>query len=120
MKLGLTNGCFDGLHEGHKFFLRECLLHCDKLIVLVNDDIWMRRFKKPPMWNIATRVKAARSLLRAWDEVESWTGYSLGICLEMQMPDVVFRGWDQADDVALVPVMRIARHGDYSSTALRA
>lgn len=120
MRLGLTNGCFDGLHEGHRFFLRECLLNCDKLIVLMNDDWWLRSHKGQPLFRLGDRIRSVRSMLRAWDEVHSWDGNDLAYEIGLFLPDVVFRGWDQAHDVKGVPVMRFTRHGEYSSTALRA
>jgi len=40
------NGCFDGLHSGHMFFLGYCAAHGDRLIVGVNDDAYIRRHKR--------------------------------------------------------------------------
>ena len=37
-KIGVTNGCFDLLHRGHKFSINQAKYFCDRLIVLINSD----------------------------------------------------------------------------------
>ena len=41
------NGCFDGLHPGHMFFLGYCLAQGDELVVGINSDIYIMRKKRP-------------------------------------------------------------------------
>lgn len=43
--VGLTNGAFDLLHVGHVDHLLQCKRHCDLLIVAVNSDSSVRRYK---------------------------------------------------------------------------
>lgn len=43
--VGLTNGCFDLLHEGHRHLFKECLKHCDILFVAINDDESVKALK---------------------------------------------------------------------------
>ena len=40
------NGCFDGLHPGHLFYLGYCLAQGSELIVFINNDDYIRRVKK--------------------------------------------------------------------------
>ena len=42
-----TNGSFDMLHDGHKFLLGEARKHGDVLIVGVNSDVSVKRYKGP-------------------------------------------------------------------------
>lgn len=44
-KLGITNGCFDLLHKGHHFTLRQAKNSCSFLIVLLNSDSSVKRIK---------------------------------------------------------------------------
>ncbi len=44
-KVGLANGCFDKLHEGHLHLLREARKHCGLLVVAVNSDESVRKLK---------------------------------------------------------------------------
>lgn len=44
-KIGLTNGCFDNLHEGHKYLLTEARKHCDILFAAINDDKSVKKLK---------------------------------------------------------------------------
>ena len=36
--IGFTNGCFDLLHEGHLYLIRESKKRCDFLIIGLNSD----------------------------------------------------------------------------------
>ena len=47
MIIGLSNGCFDLLHEGHLHLLRSARHYCDHLIVAVNTDASVARLKSP-------------------------------------------------------------------------
>lgn len=42
-----TNGCFDGLHAGHFFFLGYCLAQGSTLIVGINSDEYIIKHKRP-------------------------------------------------------------------------
>lgn len=44
-KIGIANGCFDLLHNGHLHLLREAKKHCDALIVAINSDESVRKLK---------------------------------------------------------------------------
>ena len=43
--IGLTNGCFDLLHDGHKKLINESKKYCDYLIVAVNTDDSVKKLK---------------------------------------------------------------------------
>jgi len=45
MKIVMTNGCFDMLHDGHKAFLKKAAALGDRLIVGVNSDRSVRKLK---------------------------------------------------------------------------
>lgn len=47
MIIGFCNGCFDVLHDGHRFFLTEAKKHCDYLLVAINSDGAIRQVKGP-------------------------------------------------------------------------
>ncbi|MEE2694802.1 MAG: D-glycero-beta-D-manno-heptose-7-phosphate kinase [Pseudomonadota bacterium] len=44
-KIGFTNGCFDLIHQGHIFYLKEARKRCDFLILALNSDSSIRRLK---------------------------------------------------------------------------
>ncbi|MGF1484310.1 MAG: adenylyltransferase/cytidyltransferase family protein [Opitutales bacterium] len=46
-KLVLTNGCFDLLHPGHLYFLRNARAEGDRLWVALNSDASVRALKGP-------------------------------------------------------------------------
>lgn len=58
------NGCFDVLHPGHLEFLARARALGDRLIVLTNDDLSVRRYKGPtrPVFPLAFRLRALRAL----------------------------------------------------------
>lgn len=45
MIIGYTGGSFDALHIGHIHFLKECRKYCDKLVVSLNTDEFIERYK---------------------------------------------------------------------------
>jgi rfaE bifunctional protein nucleotidyltransferase chain/domain len=47
LRLGFTCGAFDLLHAGHVQYLAEARALCDRLIVAVNTDESIRRYKSP-------------------------------------------------------------------------
>jgi rfaE bifunctional protein nucleotidyltransferase chain/domain len=46
-KIGFTCGAFDILHAGHIQYLAGARAHCDRLLVAVNTDDSVRRYKSP-------------------------------------------------------------------------
>jgi rfaE bifunctional protein nucleotidyltransferase chain/domain len=46
-RIGFTCGSFDLLHAGHVQYLAKARSHCDRLLVAVNSDESVRRYKSP-------------------------------------------------------------------------
>ena len=44
-KIGFTNGCFDIIHQGHIYYLKEARKKCDFLIVGLNSDKSIKKLK---------------------------------------------------------------------------
>jgi len=63
MVIVTCNGCFDGLHPGHLFFLGFCRGQGDSLVVGINSDDYIRKHKKrEPNYTEDVRQKALLSL----------------------------------------------------------
>ncbi len=43
--IGMTSGCFDGLHDGHAHFLKNAKDLCDVLVVALDSDKSVRKLK---------------------------------------------------------------------------
>lgn len=58
-KIGVSNGCFDLLHKGHLYSLKQSRKFCDKLVILLNSDKSVRKLKgiKRPIQNAKIRKK---------------------------------------------------------------
>lgn len=89
-------GVFDGLHEGHKYFLREAAKLCEELVVVVVPDKAAEAIKgRRPAFTFAEREHAIRKFNSSFvivpsDEVKwSWQ------VLEDYPPDIVCTGYDQ-------------------------
>lgn len=68
-KIGYTQGTFDMFHIGHLNLIRTAKLHCDKLIVGVNSDSLVQKYKnKIPVINETERAEIIREL-RSVDDV---------------------------------------------------
>ena len=62
--IGFTNGVFDLLHLGHLDSLRQLRAECDYLVVAVNKDISVKRYKGPnrPIQDEQTRAQILAAL----------------------------------------------------------
>lgn len=60
MKIGFCNGCFDVLHEGHKYFIREARNACSYLLIGINSDLAIRQAKGSgrPIQKLEARMQA--------------------------------------------------------------
>ena len=63
-KIGFTNGCFDCLHRGHLASFAAAHAECDVLVVGVNSDQSVRRYKGPtrPIQDERTRAEIVAAL----------------------------------------------------------
>lgn len=95
-KIGFANGCFDNLHEGHKYLLTEARKHCDILFVGINDDKSVKELKgkKRPFRKLDIRIEALLSTELVGGVFPFHTEIEL---LELVMaikPDVFIKGGD--------------------------
>ena len=63
-KIVFTNGCFDILHVGHIRYLEAARVHGDALVVALNSDVSVRKFKGPrrPINNERDRAEILAAL----------------------------------------------------------
>lgn len=123
MIVGFTNGCFDLLHEGHLYFLKECRRYCDTLTVGLNGDFSVRLLKgegRP----IQPFKKRQSALLRlpSVSYVGMFDGEdALRSLIESVKPDIIFKGSDyEGKEVVgsdLARVVLIPRLEGYSTSA---
>ena len=63
MKTVTCNGCFDGLHPGHLFFLGYCRAQGDELVVGINTDDYITRKKRfKPLYTVEKRYTVLMAL----------------------------------------------------------
>jgi FAD synthetase len=89
-------GVFDGLHEGHIFFLNEARKIGQRLFVVVATDDYVKRFKgKTTRFNQEERVEKIKSIFPDFEVLSSdKEEYSWNVIRENQ-PDVIALGYDQ-------------------------
>lgn len=99
MILGFTNGCFDCLHAGHRYFLQECAAHCDYLIVGLNSDTSVRGLKgvERPIQSQSVREGALRNL-ESVDIVCIFSEDTPERLIRKWHPDILFKGGDYSVD----------------------
>lgn len=120
MRVGLVNGCFDGLHPGHVFFLERARKECDWLIIAVNSDASVKRLKGKdrPYRDLETRMRglACSAYPQA---VIPFDGDALVLALAI-VPDVIIRGEDQREECPSdIELVRVPRLQGFSTTELR-
>ena len=101
-KIGFTCGAFDVMHAGHADYLAQAKARCDRLLVAVNSDESIQRYKNPlrPVnrWNERAFVVAALESTDCVTILEEDRPLAL---IERWKPDLYIKG------------------GDYSASALR-
>ena len=93
--VGFTNGCFDILHPGHIYLLKQAKANCDYLIVGINNDKSVKRLKgeSRPINKEEDRYEILKSI-RYVDEViifEEDTPLNL---IKKLSPDLIVKGSD--------------------------
>lgn len=129
--IGFTNGVFDLFHLGHLDSLRQAKAECDYLVVAVNKDISVKRYKGPnrPIQDEQTRAQILASLdlvdlIVLFDKIgDDNTATPL---VRLLKPDVIAKEgytidkWPEAQYVASYggKVVTLKRLEGYSSTTL--
>lgn len=98
-KVSFTNGCFDILHPGHLFSLKQAAAEADYLIVGLNSDASVKKLKGPsrPINNTESRaiVLAHLIVVDAVVVFEEETPLEL---IKALLPDVMVKGGDYTID----------------------
>jgi len=96
MKTVLVFGTFDGVHEGHRAFLREARSLGDHLIAVVAQDAVVEMIKgRRPKWNILERIEhiqkedGVNEVVMGDGDLGEWR------VLEKYKPNVIALGYDQ-------------------------
>ena len=95
LKIGVTNGCFDVLHSGHLHLLNEAKKKCDKLIVLLNSDLSIKKIKgrNRPILNLKKRIDTLK-MIKDVDSVEVFKEKTPERAIGEILPNVLFKGSD--------------------------
>ena len=127
MKTVTCNGCFDGLHPGHMFYLGFCRGQGDELVVGINSDGYIRRTKEREPVSEAQRVEDLMSLGFIRDVVV-FLGDEPSLFIKSIRPDVncigeEYKGSAPEEKICRelgIEMVYVPRVGNWSSTSLRA
>lgn len=126
MIIGLTTGCFDLFHPGHRHFLKQAAFECSLLIVAVNHDAWIKENKgaERPFHPLPVRMAAVRDFgedlhfnfrRSALFTVIPFDGDD-GALVRAIRPDYVIRGFDQSANFSTIPIVRVSQTPGFSTT----
>ena len=90
----LTNGCFDLIHVGHVRYLRAAKAEGDVLIVALNDDGSVRKFKGVEPLTPADERAEVVAAFEGVDYVTLFSESSADAILDLLRPDVHAKGTD--------------------------
>lgn len=120
------NGCFDGLHCGHLFFLGFCRGQGSRLVVGINTDEYILRKKRP---NPLSQEQRKRDLLNLGfiEQVEIFPENDPRAFILRHRPDIHCIGEEYKDTAVELQTCRengirvvfIPRIGTWSTTALK-
>ncbi|MBN1646070.1 FAD synthase [Candidatus Woesearchaeota archaeon] len=88
-------GSFDGLHEGHLYYLKQAKAHGDRLVVVVARDETIRDIKgRLPELSLKERIRRLQELDCVDEVLPGGLGDKL-LVIESVRPDVICLGYDQ-------------------------
>ena len=94
----LVFGTFDGIHDGHRFFLREAKKHGEELVVGVAKDGTVKKLKGAlpniPLHNRIKMLQAEGLADRAIPGDENIGNWEI---VKREKPDVICLGYDQKE-----------------------
>ena len=91
-------GTFDGLHDGHRFFLREAKKSGDKLVVAVAKDTVIKCLKGHlPTIPLPNRIMNIKSENLADKVVPGDEKLGVWKILKKEKPDIICIGYDQTN-----------------------
>ena len=98
-KVSFTNGCFDILHPGHLFSLKQAAEEADFLIVGLNSDASVKKLKGPsrPINNTESRAMVLAHLIVV-DAVVVFEEETPLELIKALLPDVMVKGGDYTID----------------------
>jgi len=111
MKTVAISGGFDPLHIGHVELMKEAKALGDRLVVIINNDNWIKKKKRTPFMEEGER-KAIIEAIRYVDEVvltehpenpEGPEAMSVSKALEKIKPDIFANGGDRDEKNAIDP-----------------
>ncbi len=97
MKIAYTGGSFDvALHEGHINFLKNCKKIADKVVVSLNTDSFIERFKRKPILSYKERKAMLLGCKYVDEVVENFGEEDSKPAILLVKPDFVCIGSDWA------------------------
>ena len=92
-----TGGTFDIFHYGHTNFLKQCAMICDEVVVALNTDEFIKRFKgKPPVMNYPERKISLLNCPYVSRVVPNFSGADSKPTILSVSPDMIAIGDDWA------------------------
>lgn len=94
-KIGLTNGCFDLLHEGHIYNIKKCKSFCEVLIVAINSNksVKLNKGDLRPIENLHERIANVSKLIEV-DFVTYFNSKTPLRLISLIKPHILFKGSD--------------------------
>lgn len=108
-KTGMVFGVFDGLHEGHKYFLSQAASRCQQLLVAVTlPEVVLKLKGKAPKQSLEERCQAISAFNPAFKTIVGDRETSSWEVLKEHKPDIIFLGYDQQQIAKDLETMGIA------------
>lgn len=92
-----TGGTFDLFHAGHVNFLREASRLGDELIVALNTDEFVEKFKRKTICNYEERFACLKACRYVHWVIDNFGGENSGLTIDAVKPDIIAIGDDWQD-----------------------
>src|SRR5574343_540781 len=89
-------GVFDGIHDGHRFFLNEAGFYGDDLVIVVTLDDTVKWLKdKSPVYTLGQRIKALEKEYPKAEVIPGDNRSNVWNVIKENKPDLIVLGYDQ-------------------------
>jgi glycerol-3-phosphate cytidylyltransferase len=93
-KLLYTGGTFDLFHYGHVNFLKKCYSICSNIIVALNSDDFVKKYKEKPIFDYQEREKSLLECQYVNKVIKHDNHFDSKSTIESVKPDIIAVGDD--------------------------
>lgn len=93
-KILYTGGTFDLFHYGHINFLKKCYALCSNVVVALNSDEFVGKYKNKPIMTYTEREKSLKECRYVTSVIKHTSGFDSKPTIQIVKPSIIAVGDD--------------------------